>query len=278
MAALGLSCSIPDLGPWPEIKPRPPVLGVQSLSHWTTREVPISPYLKGFLSEPGIDRIEYSSYIAYVTNGYLTLRWSAEKFFSPVVIFQSLSHVWLFATPWTTVCQASLSIINSWNLLKLMSTESVMPSNHLILCHPLFLLPSIFPSIRVFSNQLALRIRWLATSASSSVLPMNIQGWFPLGLIGLISLQSKGLSRVFSSTTVQKCQFFNAKPSLWSTSDLECKMKFHVPGRAMGSLSVLGVGVGSQGKIKWKQGTCEGSRTYSDTLREGVLIPVSVIA
>ena len=72
----------------------------------------------------------------------------------------SLSRVQLFATPWTATCQASLSITNSWSLPKLMSIESVMPSNHLILCHPLLLLPSIFPSIRVFSNESALRIRW----------------------------------------------------------------------------------------------------------------------
>ena len=73
---------------------------------------------------------------------------------------QSLSHVRLFATPWATACQASLSITNSWDLCKLVSIESVMPSNHLIICHPLLLLPSIFPSIRVFSNESALRIRW----------------------------------------------------------------------------------------------------------------------
>ena len=73
---------------------------------------------------------------------------------------QSLSHVRLFVTPWTAACQASLSITNSWSLLKLMSIESVMPSNHLILCHALLLLPSIFPSIRVFSNDSVLRIRW----------------------------------------------------------------------------------------------------------------------
>ena len=73
---------------------------------------------------------------------------------------QSLSHVWLFATPWTAAHQASLSITNSQNLLKPMSVESVMPSNHLVLCRPLLLLPSIFPSIRVFSKELALRIRW----------------------------------------------------------------------------------------------------------------------
>ena len=74
---------------------------------------------------------------------------------------QSLSRVWLFATPWIAARQASLSIASSWSLLKLMSIELVMPSNHLILCHPLLLLPSIFPSIRVFSNESALRIRWL---------------------------------------------------------------------------------------------------------------------
>ena len=73
---------------------------------------------------------------------------------------QSLSHVWLFATPWTAACQTSLSINNCWNLPKPMSIESVMPSNCLILCHPLLFLPSIFPSIRVFSTELALHIRW----------------------------------------------------------------------------------------------------------------------
>ena len=84
---------------------------------------------------------------------------------------QSLSHVQLFATPWTTAHQASLSITNSWGLLKLISIESVMPSNHLILSHPLLFLPSIFPSIRVFSNESALCIRWqsIRVSASTSV-------------------------------------------------------------------------------------------------------------
>ena len=88
--------------------------------------------------------------------------------------------------------------------------ESVMPSNHFILCHPLILLPSIVPSIRVFSNELALRIRWQSIGASASVLPMNIRCWFPLGLTDLFSLLFKGLLRVFSSTTVQTHQFFRA--------------------------------------------------------------------
>ena len=80
-------------------------------------------------------------------------------------------------TPWTAACQASLSITNSWSLLKLMSIESMMPSNHLILCHPLLPPPSVFPSSWVFSNESALCIRWLSirVSASTSVLPMNIQ-------------------------------------------------------------------------------------------------------
>ena len=114
-----------------------------------------------------------------------------------IVIFQLLSRV--FVTPWIAACKTSLSITISWCLLKLMSIiTSVISFNCLILCHPR--LPSIFPSIRVFSNELALCIRWpsIGTSASVSILPINIQGWFPLGLIGLISLQSKGFSKVFS--------------------------------------------------------------------------------
>ena len=108
------------------------------------------------------------------------------------------------------------------NLLKLMSFESMMLSSHLILCHPLLIQPSIFPSIRVFFNELALRIRWpsIGVSASASVLPMNIQSWFPWRWTGLIFLQSKGLSRVFSNTTVQMHQFFSAQPSLWSNSQI----------------------------------------------------------
>ena len=128
----------------------------------------------------------------------------------------SLSRVQLFATPWTAAHQASLSITNSWNLFKLMSIESVMPPNHLILCRSLLLLPSIFPRIRVFSNEQFFTSGGQSTevSASASVLPMNNQDLFPLGWTGWISLQSKGLSRVFSNTTVQKHQFFCAQLSL----------------------------------------------------------------
>ena len=96
-----------------------------------------------------------------------------------------------------------------------MSTESLMPSSHLILCRPLLLLPPIPPSIRVFSNESALLIRWpkIGVSASTSVLPMNTQDCSPLGWTGWISLQSKGLSRVFSNTTLQKHQFFSTQLS-----------------------------------------------------------------
>ena len=106
---------------------------------------------------------------------------------------QSLSLDRLFVTPWTAACQASLSFTISQSLFKLMSMELVMPSNHLVLCHPLLLLPSIFPSIRVFSNEPALCVRWpkYCSFTSASVLPMNIQDSFPLGLTGLISLQAK---------------------------------------------------------------------------------------
>ena len=129
---------------------------------------------------------------------------------------QSLRRVWLFVTPWIAARQAFLSITNSRGLLKLMSIKLVMPSNHLILGHPHLFSPSIFPSIRVFSNESVLHTRYPKywVSASTSVLPMNTQDWSPLGWTGWISLQSKGLSRVFSNTTVQKHQFFSAQLSL----------------------------------------------------------------
>ena len=131
----------------------------------------------------------------------------------------SLSHVWLFVALWTAARQASLSITKSWSLVKLMSTELVMLFNHLILCSSLLLLPSIFPSIRVFSNEFFTSGgQSIETSASASFLPMNNQEWFLLELTGLISLQSKGLSRLFSNTTVQKHQFFGTQLSLWSNS------------------------------------------------------------
>ena len=123
---------------------------------------------------------------------------------------QWLSCVWLFATPWTTAHQASLSVTNSQSLLKLISTESVMPSNHLILCVPFSSRLQSFPASGSFpmSQLFASGGQSIGVSASASVLPMNIQDWFPLGWTGWISLQSRGPSRVFSNTTVQKHQFF----------------------------------------------------------------------
>ena len=126
--------------------------------------------------------------------------------FAISVVIQSLSYVRLSATLWTVACQASLSFI-SWSLFKLMSIESEMPSKHLILCRLLLLLPSIFASIRVFSN-------WIGSS--HLVVQKYWSFTFRIGpsseYSGLISLQSKGLSRVFSNTTVQRHQFFGAQP------------------------------------------------------------------
>ena len=138
-----------------------------------------------------------------------------------IAVVQLLSHVRFFVTPWTAAGQASLSFTIFQSLLKLMSIESVMPSNHLILCLP-FLLRSIFPHIRIFSNELALHIRWLKYwSFSFSISPSNeCSDWFPLGLTNSISFQSKGLSRVFFNTTVQKHQFFSAQSSLWCNSHI----------------------------------------------------------
>ena len=134
----------------------------------------------------------------------------------------SLTHVLLFATvtPWTAAHQASLCITNSWNLLKLVSFELVMPSNHLILCHPFsFCLQSCLVSGSFLMSQFFISgAQSIGVSALASVLPMNIQDWFPLGWTGLISLQSNVLSRVFSNTTVQKHQFFGTQLSLWSNS------------------------------------------------------------
>ena len=135
---------------------------------------------------------------------------------------QSLSLVRLFLSPWPAARQASLSITNSQSPPKPMSIELVMPSNHLILCHPLLLLPSIFPSIRVFSDGLALLIRW-PKYWSFSISPSNEHQGSLLGWTGWISLQSKGLSRGFSNTTVQSINSlalsFLHNPTLTSIHD-----------------------------------------------------------
>ena len=138
----------------------------------------------------------------------------------PVVVVQSLSRVRLFVTPWTTAHQASLSFTISWSLLRFMSIESVMLSNHLILCHPILLCLQSFPGSGFFP------VNWLfaavgqsiRASTSASVLPMSIHYRFPLGLTGLISLQFKGLSRVFSGSTIWRYQFLSTQPCLQSNS------------------------------------------------------------
>ena len=135
---------------------------------------------------------------------------------------QSLSCVRLFATPWTAARQASLSITNSRSSLRLTSIESMMPSSHLILGHPLLLLPPIPPSIRVFSNESTLRMRWPNYwSFSFSIIPSKeIPGLISFRMDWLNLLTVRGLSRVFSNTTVQKHQFFGAQPSSQSNSHI----------------------------------------------------------
>ena len=145
---------------------------------------------------------------------------------------QSLSCIWPSSTPWTTAWQASLSITNSQSLLKVMSIELVMSSNHLILCHTLLLLPLAFPSIRVFFNGQFFTSggQSIGASASASVLPMNIQGWFPLGWTGWISLQSKGLKILLrhhnSKTSILQHSAFFMGPTLTSIHDCWKKHSF----------------------------------------------------
>ena len=139
-------------------------------------------------------------------------------------VVQSFRHVLLFTAPWTVPHQASLFFTISPSLLKLMSIMSVMPSNHLTLCCLLLLLPSIFPSIRVLPMSYIFKSGWqsIGAWASRAVVPKNIQSWFPLGLIRLLSLLSKWLWRLFSSITVWNYQFFVTQPSLWSNSHGQC--------------------------------------------------------
>ena len=144
--------------------------------------------------------------------------YSYSGIFKVVVLVQLLSHVWLFATPWTAAWQVSLSFTISWSLLKLMSVELVILSKHSVLCCPLLLLPLIFPCIRVFSSELAVHIRWpkywsLSISPSSEysgLISFRID-WFDF-------LAVQGILKLFSSTRKRKHQFFGTQPSLWSNS------------------------------------------------------------
>ena len=188
---------------------------------WTFRTGQVDPISAGGGGDQerlqGLSWGSVTFYWDAVFMSILTLQKCIKFMLLEVLQFSSVTHSMStdFATPWTAARQASLSITNSRSLLKLISIESVMPSNHLTLCRPL-LLPSIFPNIRVFqiSQLFALGGQNIGVSASISVLPMNTQDWFPLGWTGWISLQSKGLSRIFSNTTVQKHQFFSAQLSL----------------------------------------------------------------
>ena len=151
-------------------------------------------------------------------------------------------------TPWAAACQASLSITNSWSLLKLMSIELVMPSNHLILCRPLLLPPSIIHSIRVFPNESVLRIRWpkywsFSFSISSSNAYSGLIS-FRMDWLDLLAIQ--GTLRVFSNTTVQKHQFFGAQLSLWSnchpyktTGKKKALTRWNFVGKLMSLLSTI---------------------------------------
>ena len=168
-----------------------------------------------FITYNGLLRIlGQNSYKIWVEKVCLICKWKLKYRINSV---QSLRRVRLFATPWTAAHQASLFITNSRSLLKLMSIEKVIPSNHLILRRPLF--SSCLQSFRTSGSFQMSQLftsggQSIGVSVSKSVLPMNTQGWSPLGWTGWISLQSKGLSRVFSNTTVQKHQFFSAQLSL----------------------------------------------------------------
>ena len=155
-------------------------------------------------------------FLTCLNNNVLCLHSHVHSLTQNFVVVQSLGHVWLFVTPWTAPYKAPLSSAISQSLLKFMSIELVMLSNHLILCCPILLFAfNLSEHLVLFQwvSSFASVGQSFGASASESVLPMNIQGWFPLGLAGLISLLSKGLSRVFSSTTIWKHQFLDAQPS-----------------------------------------------------------------
>ena len=148
--------------------------------------------------------------------------WFLPENLGTFISVQLLSHIWLFATPCSAACQASLSVTNTWSLLKLMSiywwchptiSSSVVPLSS---CLQSFPGSGSFPRSQFFTSG----GQSIRAPASASVLPMNIQGWFPLGWTDWISLLSKGLSRVFSNTTIQNYQFFGAQPSLGSNSHI----------------------------------------------------------
>ena len=145
---------------------------------------------------------------------YDNSRWISQLF------SHSVSHIWVFAISWTAACQASLSFTISQNLLKFMSTESWCRLTISSSVTAFSSCPQSFPASGSFPMSRLFPSGGQSIGVSASVLQMNIQGWLALGLTGLISVQSKGLSRVFSNTTVQKHQFFGTQPSLWSNSHI----------------------------------------------------------
>ena len=159
----------------------------------------------------------------FVTRTWLTTWfWRLSSHDLQVVLFNPLSCVRLFATPWTAVHQASLSITHSWSILKLMSIESVMPCNHLILCHPLLLLPSIFPSIRAFSNESAFCIRWPKYwSFSFHMSPSNEYS-------GLVSFRMDWLDLLVVQGTLKSLLQHNSKASIFLCSALNSKSHIHI--------------------------------------------------
>ena len=158
----------------------------------------------------------------FCTAGRFFTIWANREAQNNISSVQLLRRVWLFATPWIVAHQASLSTTNFRSLLKLMSIESVMPSSHLILCYPLLSCPQSLPASGSFPMRQFFTCggQSIGVSASASVLAMNTQDWSPLGWTGWISLQSKGLARVFSNTTVQKHQFFGTQLSSQSNSHI----------------------------------------------------------
>ena len=160
--------------------------------------------------------------IQTVFHEFESLMLNLSKFNIQFSSIQSLSHARFFVTPWIAACQASLSITNSRSSLRLTTIKSVMPSSHLILCRPLLILPPIPTSIRVFSNELILCMRWPKYwSFSFSISPSKEHpGLISFRMDWLDLLAVKGLSRVFSNTTVQKHQFFGAQLSSQSNSHI----------------------------------------------------------
>ena len=201
-------------------------MGFHRQEHWNVYPFPSPGYLSDPGMEPGSPALQEDSFSS---------EWPGKPNYShQFSSVQSLSHVRLFATPWTTACQASLSVTNSWSLLKLTSVELVIPSSHLILCHPLLLLPPIPPSIRVFSNESTLNIRWPKYwSFSFSISPSSEHPGlisFRMDWLDLLAVQGtlKSLSQHHSSkaSILQRSAFFTVQlshPYMTCTNDRNLK-------------------------------------------------------